>query len=117
MPIAHASSATYTFCMSALPTIRRELISAFAVVFAGALVVAVAALVFVVREPFQSKHSGITLTTGAVGDSRRLMIESYMPSNGVIFSDGIEADFIHFNSGAKVEISTAAQKARIISND
>lgn len=75
------------------------------------------ALVFVVREPFQSKHSGITLTTGAVGDSRRLMIESYMPSNGVIFSDGIEADFIHFNSGAKVEISTAAQKARIISND
>lgn len=73
-------------------------------------------LVFVVREPFQSKHSGTSLSVGVIGTDEKLVIESYMPSNGIIFSDGIEADFIHFNSGTTVEIGVAAQKARLIAN-
>jgi hypothetical protein len=72
------------------------------------------ALVFVVREPFKSKHSGIKLVAGALLHSEKLVIESFMPSNGVIFSDGIESDFIHFNSGTKVEIGIAGQKARLV---
>ena len=46
--IAGARPDALAFRMPALPTLRRELISAFAVVFAGALVVALAGLAFVV---------------------------------------------------------------------
>jgi NAD kinase len=73
-------------------------------------------LAFVVREPFQSKHSGAAISAGMIAPNSKLIIESYMPSNGVIFSDGIEADYISFNSGTKVEISTALQKARLVMN-
>ena len=73
-------------------------------------------LVFVVREPFQSKHSGIKLSAGLINHSEKLVIESHMPSNGIVFSDGVEADFIHFNSGMKVEIGIADQKAILVEN-
>lgn len=73
-------------------------------------------LTFVVREPFQSKHSSIRFTSGTIEPAEKFIVESFMPSNGVVFSDGIEADFIHFNSGVKVEIGVAAQKACLISS-
>ena len=73
-------------------------------------------LAYVVREPFQSKHSGTTLSAGMIHHHSKLVIESYMPSNGVIFSDGIEGDYINFNSGTKVTISTAVQKAILVTN-
>ena len=71
-------------------------------------------LVFVVREPFRSRHSSISLTAGMIHGNESLTIESYMPSNGVIFSDGVEADFIRFNSGTSVEIGIASQKATLV---
>lgn len=73
-------------------------------------------LVYVVREPFQSKYSKIELSAGMIRTNEKLTIESFMPSNGIIFSDGIEADFINFNSGTRVEIGTASQKAMLIIN-
>lgn len=73
-------------------------------------------LAFVVREPFESKHSGIDLSAGTIRRAEKLIVESHMPSNGIVFSDGVEADFIQFNSGVIVEIGIASQKARIISN-
>lgn len=73
-------------------------------------------LVFIVREPFQSKYSEISLTAGLITNELKLRIESLMPSNGLIFSDGIEADFLNFNSGSIVEIGIAKQKAMIINN-
>jgi NAD kinase len=73
-------------------------------------------LAYIVREPFKSKHSGIELAAGMIRNQEKLFVESYMPSNGMIFSDGIEADFISFNAGTKVEIGTAAQKARLVMN-
>lgn len=74
-------------------------------------------LVFMVREPFQSKYSQISLTAGMIGENIKLRIESFMPSNGIIFSDGIENDFLNFNSGSIVEVGVAKQKASIIKND
>lgn len=71
-------------------------------------------LVFIVREPFQSKYSDTSLTAGVITSDAKLKLESYMPSSGVIFSDGIEADFLNFNSGSIVEIGIAQQKAMII---
>jgi len=37
-----------------------------------------------------------------------------MPENGVIFSDGIQEDFIEFNSGAIAEIGIADKRANIV---
>ncbi len=71
-------------------------------------------LVFVVREPFLSKHSQISLTAGVIAPSQSLTIESHMPFNGVIFSDGIESDFLKFNSGCQVEITLAKKKALMV---
>jgi NAD kinase len=71
-------------------------------------------LAFVVREPFQSKHSQISLAAGFITERESLQVESHMPSNGVVFSDGIETDFLQFNSGCKLEISISKQKANII---
>ncbi|MGJ8744831.1 hypothetical protein [Polaribacter sp.] len=50
-------------------------------------------LIFVVREPFLSKLSQITIGHGSITKNNTLKIESNMPTKGIIFSDGIEADF------------------------
>ncbi|MBS0632167.1 MAG: sugar kinase [Verrucomicrobia bacterium] len=71
-------------------------------------------LFFTVREPFPSKTTGVSLVFGRVSPDHPLRIESHMPERGVIFSDGIEADFLEFNSGAKVEISVAERKGILV---
>jgi hypothetical protein len=37
-----------------------------------------------------------------------------MGENGIIFSDGIESDFISFNSGTEVAITLADKRGRIV---
>ena len=71
-------------------------------------------LMFAVREPFKSVKTSTEITCGFVNRRDKLFIESYMPSNGVIFSDGIEKDFIHFNSGSKVSIGISNQVANLV---
>lgn len=72
-------------------------------------------LYFVVREPFKSRYSSVDLISGYIDDNNPLVIESFMPQKGVIFSDGIEKDFLNFNSGAIVTIGLADSKAHLIS--
>ncbi len=71
-------------------------------------------LVFVVREPFQSKASAVGLAAGMIEPGEALTIESNMPDHGVIFSDGVEADALAFNSGAVATIRTSAKKTRLV---
>ncbi len=71
-------------------------------------------LLFVVREPFLSKMSQIDLGYGTITREKTLKIESKMPTKGVIFSDGIEADFLNFNAGSSVEIGIAKEKAHLV---
>ncbi len=71
-------------------------------------------LVFIVREPFLSKTSAVNLTAGVITNEYRLELESFMPNNGIIFSDGIEADHMKFNSGAIATIGIAKQKAKLV---
>ncbi|MBV1923486.1 MAG: NAD(+)/NADH kinase [Flavobacteriaceae bacterium] len=71
-------------------------------------------LIFVVREPFLSKMSQINIGHGIITKRNTLKIESNMPTKGVIFSDGIESDFLNFNSGSNVEIGIANEKANLI---
>jgi hypothetical protein len=71
-------------------------------------------LAFVVREPFVSRHSQATLTSGAVREGAPLELESLMPSGGVIFSDGVEEDALGFTSGLVARVQPAAQRARLV---
>jgi NAD kinase len=71
-------------------------------------------LVFAVREPFPSKTTGATLVFGAVLPDEPLRIESLMGENGVIFSDGMESDFLAFNSGAEAVIGLADKRGHIV---
>jgi NAD kinase len=71
-------------------------------------------LYFSVREPFESKISKANIVFGQIYGGEKLIIESHMPENGVIFSDGIEKDFMEFNSGSIAEISIADKTANLI---
>jgi hypothetical protein len=71
-------------------------------------------LFFVVREPFLSQRTKVGLTVGSLNPSVTLGIESLMPDRGVIFSDGIGADHLHFNSGSIATIGLAREKARLV---
>jgi hypothetical protein len=71
-------------------------------------------LLFAVREPFVSRQSQAGLIAGLLETGETLVLESRMPSGGVIFSDGMEQDFLDFNAGATVEIRTAVAQARLV---
>jgi len=71
-------------------------------------------LVFVVREPFISRHSRAEIVAGMIAPGHELVLESLMPSGGVIFSDGTEADFLKFDSGVTAVIRASDQKAHLV---
>lgn len=71
-------------------------------------------LLWAVREPFRSRHSAADLVAGLVEPGEELLIESRMPSGGVIFSDGIEADFLDFNSGSLATVRAAGRRALLV---
>jgi NAD kinase len=71
-------------------------------------------LFFTVREPFPSRTAGATLVFGRVTPEMPLQLESQMAENGVIFSDGVEKDFLEFNSGAQASISLAERKGVLV---
>ena len=71
-------------------------------------------LVYVVREPFISRHSQANLVAGMIESGQELVLESLMPVGGVVFSDGMEADFLQFNSGAVATVRAAEERAHLV---
>ena len=71
-------------------------------------------LLFAVREPFPSRATRTSIVFGTISPDSPLEIRSHMGNNGVIFSDGIEADFLGFNHGAVASIGIAPNKARLV---
>ena len=71
-------------------------------------------LMFAVREPYAKKKTQVETTAGIIAGQSKLIIESFMPNNGLIFSDGIETDFLKFNSGAIATIGIADEKANLV---
>jgi NAD kinase len=69
---------------------------------------------FAVREPFPSKTSQTNMVTGEILRGKDLSLRSFMPESGVIFSDGIEADRLDFNSGTEARISVAERQGRLV---
>jgi NAD kinase len=71
-------------------------------------------LFYTVREPFPTKTTGATLVFGRVTAESPLTIESRMAENGVIFSDGIEQDFLEFNSGTQATITLSGRRGLLV---
>ena len=71
-------------------------------------------LFFTVREPFPTRTTGASLVFGRVTAQQPLIIESQMGENGIIFSDGIEQDFLEFNSGTKAVVNIAERKGVLV---
>ena len=69
---------------------------------------------WVVREPFASRATGATIVAGRLREGERLELESQMPVHGVIFSDGVEQDFLNFNSGAIASVGLAGVSAQLV---
>ncbi|MCL6614155.1 MAG: sugar kinase [Firmicutes bacterium] len=71
-------------------------------------------LYFAVREPFPSKRTGTEIVFGKITKTSPLFVLSMMGENGVIFSDGMENDFLAFNSGVEAMITLAEKKGRLV---
>lgn len=71
-------------------------------------------LVFAVREPFPTRTSQATLVYGRVQDAKPLRVRSRMPDNGIIFSDGMEDDFLQFTAGMEATIAPAATTGQLV---
>lgn len=71
-------------------------------------------LFFSVREPWPSKISAADISFGKITKSSPLNLVSHMPENGVIFSDGIEDDYIEFNSGTLAVVSPAEKIGHLV---
>jgi NAD kinase len=69
---------------------------------------------FTVREPFPSSTSATTLIFGKITLEQPMSIVSKMPENGVIFSDGIETDFLEFNAGTEARIGVADKRGYLV---
>ena len=69
---------------------------------------------FCVREPFVSRTSSAGIVTGRLGPGECLELTSQMPQNGVIFSDGVESDFLRFDSGTTARIGLADRRVRLV---
>ena len=71
-------------------------------------------LLFSVREPFPSRTTKADIVFGKVTESCPLKIVSQMPENGVIFSDGVESDYLRFTSGIEATITVADKKGHLV---
>jgi len=69
---------------------------------------------YFVREPYPSRITAAGIVIGRIARDERLVMVSQMPENGVIFSDGIEADHLDFNSGAEARIGVAAKQGLLV---
>lgn len=69
---------------------------------------------FTVREPFISRTSAAEIVYGQVVEGETLEVVSQMAHNGVIFSDGMESDFLRFESGMKARITVADRRVNLL---
>jgi NAD kinase len=69
---------------------------------------------FAVREPFPSVATRTSLVFGATDMRTPMKVLSLMPEHGVIFSDGIESDFLTFNSGIEATICVSERVGHLI---
>ena len=73
-----------------------------------------AELRFTVREPFVSRASSAGVIQGRIVPGAALEIESAMAQGGTIFSDGVEEDYLPFDSGARASVTVAERRVSLV---
>lgn len=73
-----------------------------------------ACLYYTVREPFPSHTTAATMVFGRIAPGDPLVVDSRMVERGVIFSDGIEHDWLEFNAGARVTVGLADRQGVLV---
>ena len=73
-----------------------------------------AAAVFMVREPWPSRATGVSLASGRLEAGDTLLIASRMNDGGVVFADGMEHDRLDFAWGRTLQVSVAARQLRFV---
>jgi NAD kinase len=68
---------------------------------------------FSVREPFVSQTSGAELVYGKIEAGQPLEIISRMPQRGILFSDGMESDYLKFDNGMRATITIAPRRVQL----
>lgn len=71
-------------------------------------------LVFNVREPWPSLTTQAGLVSGAIEPKQSLEVISRMPEGGVLFGDGVQADYLDFNAGAIARIGVASSRLHLV---
>lgn len=71
-------------------------------------------LIFAVREPFPSRSSQARLVYGTVDRNHPLKVRSRMAENGIIFSDGMQQDYMAFNAGVEATITLASDCGQLV---
>lgn len=71
-------------------------------------------LYYTVREPYPSNSTKADMVFGKINKNSSFKIRSMMPENGVIFSDGIESDYLEFNSGSEASVYVSDNKGILV---
>lgn len=71
-------------------------------------------LYYTVREPFPSLSSQAGLVFGKVTAQKPMRVLSQMPESGVIFSDGVEKDYLEFTSGTRATIGLSPTQGHLV---
>jgi len=71
-------------------------------------------LVFLVREAFPSRATGVSLTDGTLAESESIEVTSEMNEGGTVFGDGIEDDRIDFRWGLRARVTVAKEKLQLV---
>ena len=71
-------------------------------------------LYYTVREPFPSQVSQTNLVFGKVEKGKPLVLRSKMAENGVIFSDGLENDYLGFTAGVTATIKVSDKQGILV---
>lgn len=75
---------------------------------------ATAAAAFLVREPWPSMHFGANLRSGLVQDGDSVQLSSCINDGGLVFADGIERDFLHFDWGTELRLGVAPERLNLV---
>lgn len=70
---------------------------------------------FTVREPFVTRASAAGIVHGRLVPGSGLEIASTMAQGGTIFSDGMEDDYLPFDSGAVATVGVADRRVHLVS--
>ncbi len=71
-------------------------------------------LTYMVREPWPSMATGTEVNFGFLAEGETLTLSSEMEEGGVVFGDGIEADFLEFNEGQTITVRVADRTLNLL---